>query len=69
LWIVKGTITKGLIELSQDPPDEKRIRNPGSGRPTLVSTNPDLIPDLQAIVEASTRGDPEGCPLDMLKHT
>jgi transposase len=54
------TITKGLKELSQEPLDDKRIRNPGSGRPTLVSTNPDLIPDLQAIVEASTRGDPEG---------
>jgi transposase len=53
------TITKGLKELGQEPLEGNRIRTTGSGRPTLVSSDPDLIPDLQSIVEASTRGDPE----------
>lgn len=53
------TITKGINELGEDPLEDNRIRMPGSGRPTLGSLDPTLIPDLKTILETTTRGDPE----------
>jgi DDE family transposase len=36
-----------------------RSRRPGGGRKKTIDTDPTLLPDLQALVESTTRGDPE----------
>jgi hypothetical protein len=52
-----------LEEMRLGPPDEaprdQRVRRPGAGRKRLTETDPTLIPALQALIEPSTRGDPE----------
>jgi hypothetical protein len=53
-----STIGRGLKELAQDEPSE-RIRRPGAGRKPATSKEPTLLPDLEALVEPTTRGDPE----------
>ena len=40
-------------------PGQQRIRRPGAGRKRLVQTDPTLLRDLEALVEPSTRGDPQ----------
>jgi hypothetical protein len=64
--ILKKRIGHGvreLAEMREDPPTEpprrQRIRRPGGGRKPLTETDPTLVPDLDALVEPSTRGDPE----------
>jgi hypothetical protein len=37
----------------------ERVRQPGAGRKTAVSKDPTLLRDLEALVEPTTRGDPE----------
>lgn len=37
----------------------KRSRRPGAGRKKATEKNPTLLPDLKALVESTTRGDPE----------
>src|SRR6478736_6166789 len=56
--VAPSTIGRGLKELAQDEPSE-RIRRPGAGRKRTVSKDPTLLPDLEALVEPTTRGDPE----------
>jgi transposase len=53
------TITKGMRELNQEPLEAGRIRNPGSGRPPLLSADPGIMDDLTYILDDSTRCDPE----------
>jgi hypothetical protein len=61
----RTTIWAGLREL-QDPdeiPDDdlpaERVRHPGAGRPSLSQADPTLMNDLEALVEPTTRGDPQ----------
>jgi transposase len=60
----RGTIRAGLRELdTPDPTDERRpppgrLRRPGGGRKPLVDHDPDLLRDLEALVDPVTRGDP-----------
>jgi hypothetical protein len=61
----RTTIWAGLREL-QDPdnaPDDdlsaERSRHEGAGRPSLSQTDPILVKDLEALVEPTTRGDPQ----------
>ena len=56
--VAPSTIGRGLKELAQDEPSE-RIRRPGAGRKRTISKDPTLLPDLEALVEPTTRGDPE----------
>src|SRR5207302_1092922 len=35
------------------------IRRPGAGRKRTISKDPTLLPDLETLVEPTTRGDPE----------
>jgi Rhodopirellula transposase DDE domain len=56
--VAPSTIGRGLKELAQDEPSE-RIRRPGAGRKRTVSKDPTLLPDLEVLVEPTTRGDPE----------
>ncbi|MDR1871266.1 MAG: ISAzo13 family transposase [Deltaproteobacteria bacterium] len=53
------TITKGIKELDEDPIEAGKLRKPGSGRPQLLSNDPEIMDDLLYILEDSTRGDPE----------
>jgi hypothetical protein len=60
----RGTIRAGLRELDSPAlPDEERfssgrLRRPGGGRKPLVDQDPDLLRDLEALVDPVTRGDP-----------
>src|SRR5438094_5636017 len=56
--VAPSTIGRGLKELAQDEPSE-RIRRPGAGRKTTISKDQTLLPDLEALVEPTTCGDPQ----------
>ena len=61
----RTTIWAGLKELrrrAERPQEEvppERIRAPGGGRPPLGDADPTLVRDLEALVEPTTRGDPQ----------
>ena len=61
----RTTIGAGLKDLrrrAERPQDEvppERIRAPGGGRPALGDADPTLVRDLEALVEPTTRGDPQ----------
>jgi len=56
-----ATIRRGLAELGEPGGDlgRGRIRRPGGGRKRTVDRDPTLRADLEALIEPSTRGDPE----------
>src|SRR6201993_388795 len=56
--VAPSTIGRGLKELAQEEPS-KRIRRPGAGRKPTISKDPTLLSDLEALVEPTTRGDPQ----------
>jgi hypothetical protein len=47
----------------------ERIRRPGGGRKPLTQTNPELLTALEALVESTTRGDPQSPLLWTCKST
>ena len=53
-----STIGRGLRELAQDEPSG-RVRRPGAGRKPAIVKDPSLRADLEALVEPTTRGDPQ----------
>jgi hypothetical protein len=54
------TVADGAAELeSGQAAPEGRVRRPGAGRKKLAETDPGLLPALLALVEDSTRGDPQ----------
>lgn len=63
--VARRTIGMGIAELRQieggwTPPwGPARVRKPGAGRKKTTEKDPTLLPDLQALVAATTRGDPE----------
>jgi transposase len=63
--ISRTTIRAGIGELqhppqsASEPPDSRRLRRPGGGRKRLTQLDGRLLKDLRALVEATTRGDPE----------
>ena len=56
--LAPSTIGRGLKELAQDEPSA-RVRRPGAGRKLAIVKDPTLVEDLEALVEPTTRGDPE----------
>jgi len=77
--VAPSTIGRGLKELAQDEPPASaragsppRIRRPGAGRQRTISKDPRLLPDLEALVEPTTRGDPHnrhcGGPDKSVRH-
>jgi hypothetical protein len=62
--ISRTTIRRAIREIQSDLPklaDElapERIRKPGGGRRSIVDEYPDLLADLQNLLESNTRGDP-----------
>lgn len=66
------TIKKGFVELENNPTETleiKRIRKVGGGRKKNIEKDPSLKQDLEDIIEASTRGDPESPLLWCSKST
>ena len=54
------TIRKGIAEIdSGEHLGSGRVRRPGGGRHALTDVDPTLLRDLEALVEAGSRGDPE----------
>ena len=54
------TIRAGIRELESGETLERgRVRRPGGGRKPLTETDPTLLSDLERLLEADTRGDPE----------
>jgi hypothetical protein len=54
------TVADGAAELdSGRVAPEGRVRRPGAGRPKLADRDPGLVPALLALVEDSSRGDPQ----------
>jgi hypothetical protein len=58
-------ISRGIQELrsNEAPMDPARTRRPGGGRKRTVDTDPMLWPDLSALVEPTTAGNPDDSPL------
>ena len=60
--ISRRAIHVGLHELQAEPTTAlpaKRVRRSGAGRKALTATQPDLLDALDALVEPTSRGDPE----------
>lgn len=63
--IVPSTIGKGIKEIRQRKEGgaatekKRRVRRPGAGRPRKIDTDPELLEDLEKLVEPDARGDPE----------
>src|SRR5260221_2064759 len=64
--VARSPIGGGLKELAQDEPpafagagSPQRIRRRGAGRKPTICKDPTLLPDLEALVEPTTRGDPQ----------
>jgi hypothetical protein len=59
----RTTITAGLRELElpreQRAAEAGRVRRPGGGRKPLTQTDPELLTALEALIEPTTRGDPQ----------
>jgi hypothetical protein len=47
------------VEQPEQEVDPERVRRPGAGRPFLEETDSTLVQDLEALVEPTTRGDPQ----------
>ena len=58
--ISRTTIHQGIKEIQNDAsPDKRGVRSCGGGRKNLMTLQPDLIEHLNALVEPTSRGDPE----------
>ena len=63
--IALRTISTGISELraqedeEYEPASPRRVRRAGGGRPSKVKGDPELIKDLEKLLEPATRGDPE----------
>jgi DDE family transposase len=59
--VARATITLGLKELrGQVPPTPVgKNRRPGGGRKAIVAQDPEVLVELERLVEPTTRGDPE----------
>ena len=58
--ISRTTIHQGIKEIQNDAsPDKRGVRSCGGGRKNLKTLQPDLIEHLNALVEPTSRGDPE----------
>jgi len=56
--VSRPTIQQGLRELTGSVALPERVRRVGGGRKSLAERNPALLPDLEALVDPDTRGDP-----------
>jgi transposase len=58
--IARNTIYSGIKDIDvTNQLDISKLRQSGAGRKTLVSKNPNIMKDLEEVLESSSRGDPE----------
>ena len=58
--IGRGIAEMRALEAGTAPSlDPNRSRRPGAGRKKTTEKDPQLLPDLKALIESTTRGDPE----------
>ena len=59
--LAAGTVRQGLRDLasSEGTGATGRVRRPGGGRKRTAETDPQLVEDLEALIEPTSRGDPE----------
>jgi transposase len=55
----RTTIHSGLKELDRGTDSSERIRRPGAGRKRIIEQTPNIVKELERLVEPTTRGDPE----------
>jgi hypothetical protein len=58
LWAGRKELRRQRQRPTEEIPPE-RIRAPGAGRPLVETNDPTMVRDLEALVEATTRGDPQ----------
>lgn len=56
--VSRGTIHKAFGEIESPPLVSERIRKPGGGRKGIQVYHPDLLKELESLVDPVTRGDP-----------
>ena len=56
--VSRVTIYKALQEIKSHPPASERVRKPGGGRKGINVYHPDLMKELESLVDPVTRGDP-----------
>jgi len=56
--VSRVTIYKALKEIKYHPPVTERVRNPGGGRKGIDVHHPNLLRELESLVDPVTRGDP-----------
>ena len=56
--VARSTIWRGLKDLQDPTALTDRVRRKGAGRPSLQEVSPALLPNLRALVEPATMGDP-----------
>jgi transposase len=56
--VSRGTIHKALEEIESHALVSERIRKPGGGRKGIQVNHPDLLKELESLVDPVTRGDP-----------
>lgn len=56
--LTRATIYKGIAEIKSGEIDEDRIRRKGGGRKKLGESNPELVNELEGLIEPYTIGDP-----------
>ncbi len=58
--ISESTVLRGLAELDSGEVLERgRVRRPGAGSRPITETDPEIVTDLERLVDPVTRGDPE----------
>ena len=66
----RKAIAKGIREIQGgDQPLVGRVRRPGAGRKSLTQSDPGLVPRLEGLIDAQTRGDPESALRWICKST
>jgi transposase len=66
----RPTITKGIREINEGQAKlPGRVRRPGAGRKRVTESNPDIVEEVDRLVEGGTRGDPETALRWTLKST
>jgi hypothetical protein len=66
----RQAITRGIREIREGAANlGKRVRQPGAGRKSLVESNPEIVDEVEELVDGGTRGDPESYLRWTLKST
>jgi len=57
--VAPSVIRRGIKDLEEGAAFDGRVRRPGGGRKKATEADPALLPDLEQLLESTTRGDPE----------